>query len=107
MKKQEPALGALETADLRDAWKHEAHDFTPWLANLDRLGSELGVELEKEDTEVHVGPYRADIVARTRMDDSRVVIENQLDEANLQHLGQVLAYLAGLAGCGRTAFLQP
>ena len=97
MKKQEPALGALETADLRDAWKHEAHDFTPWLAeNLDRLASELGVELETVDTEAHVGPYRADIVARTRMDDSRVVIENQLEEANLQHLGQVLAYLAGL-----------
>lgn len=97
MTKQEPALGVLETADLRDAWKHEAHDFTPWLAeNLDRLGSELGVALEKEDTEVHVGPYRADIVARTRMDDSRVVIENQLEHANLQHLGQVLAYLAGL-----------
>ena len=97
MTTQETALGALETADLRDAWKHEAHDFTPWLAeNLDRLAGELGVELEKEDTEVHVGPYRADIVARTRVDDSRVVIENQLEEANLQHLGQVLAYLAGL-----------
>lgn len=93
----EAALGSLETADLRDAWKHETQDFTPWLSeNLDRLASELGVELEKEDTEMHVGPYRADIVARTRMDDSRVVIENQLEEANLQHLGQVLAYLAGL-----------
>ena len=70
MTKREQALGALETADLRDAWEHEAHDFTPWLAeNLDRLGSELGVELEKEDTEMHVGPYRADIVARTRMDE--------------------------------------
>ena len=97
MTTQETALGTLETADLRDAWKHEAQDFTPWLAeNLDRLAGELGVELEKEDTEVHVGPYRADIVARTRVDDSRVVIENQLEEANLQHLGQVLAYLAGL-----------
>lgn len=91
------ALGSLETADLREAWNHEAHDFTPWLAeNLDRLGSELGVELEKEATEMHVGPYRADIVARTRTDDSRVLIENQLEEANMQHLGQLLAYLAGL-----------
>ena len=97
MAKQDTTLGTLETADLREAWKHEAHDFTPWLAeNLDRLGSEIGIELEKEDTEVYVGPYRADIVARTRVDDSRVVIENQLEEANLQHLGQVLAYLAGL-----------
>ena len=51
------ALGSLETADLREAWNHEAHDFTPWLAeNLDRLGSELGIELENEATEMHVGP---------------------------------------------------
>ena len=40
------------------------------------------IELEKEDTEVQVGPYRADIVARAPIDDSRVVIENQLEEAN-------------------------
>lgn len=97
MATQDAALGVLETADLRDAWEHEAQDFTPWLAeNLNRLASELGFELETEDTEVHVGPYRADILARTRMDDSRVVIENQLEKANLQHLGQMLAYLAGL-----------
>ena len=97
MATQKIELGALETVDLRDAWKHEAQDFTPWLAeNLDRLGIVLGVELEKEDTEVQVGPYRADIVARVPMVESRVVIENQLEEANLQHLGQVLAYLAGL-----------
>ena len=97
MATQKTVLGALETANLRDAWKHEAQDFTPWLAeNLDRLTNVLGIELEKEDTEVQVGPYRADIVARAPTDDSRVVIENQLEEANLQHLGQVLAYLAGL-----------
>lgn len=97
MNAREAALGFLETAELRDAWEHEARDFTPWLAeNLDHLGRELGVELEKEATEMHVGPYRADVVARTRMDDSRVVIENQLEESNMQHLGQVLAYLAGL-----------
>ena len=97
MTAQETALGALEAVDLRDAWKDEARDFTPWLAkNLDRLASELGVELEQEQIEVPVGRYRADILARTRTDDSRVVIENQLEEANLQHLGQVLTYLAGL-----------
>lgn len=91
-------LGKLERANVRKAWPHEAHHFTPWLAqNLDRLSTELGIDdLELEDTEVNVGPYRADIVARIPQDGSSVLIENQLERANLQHLGQVLAYLAGL-----------
>ena len=90
-------LGTLEPADLREAWKHEAHDFTPWLAeHLNHLGDAIGIEPEHESSEQRVGPYRADIVARDPTDDSRVLIENQLEDANLQHLGQVLAYLAGL-----------
>ena len=92
-----PKLGTLERVDVRQAWSHEAHNFTPWLAdNLDRLSNQLGIELELEGTEVYVGPYRADIVARVPQSDDLVLIENQLEDANLQHLGQVLAYLAGL-----------
>ena len=96
-------LGKLESVDVRRAWSHEAHDFTPWLSqNLDRLSSVLGVGLELVDTELHVGAYRADIVARVVSDDdlgqinNMVVIENQLAGADLQHLGQILAYLSGL-----------
>ena len=91
------SLEPLRHVDVRDAWAHEAHDFTPWLSeNLSVLSVELGISLELEGTEVQVGPYRADILARVPYDDSRVLIENQLENANLQHLGQVLAYLAGL-----------
>ncbi len=91
-------LGRLERADVREAWRNEAHNFTPWLSkNLDRLSAELGIDdLELEGTEVNVGPYRADIFARIPQDGSGVLIENQLERANLQHLGQLLAYLAGL-----------
>ena len=90
-------LGTLERVDVRKAWAHEAYNFTPWLAqSLSRLSDELGVELEVEDTEVYIGPYRADIVARVPQTDELVLIENQLEWANLQHLGQVLSYLAGL-----------
>ena len=92
-----PELGALEPVEVRDVWRNEAHDFTPWLAeNLDKLAAVLEVGLDLEGTEMQVGPYRADIVARIPQDDTVVLIENQLEEANLQHLGQVLAYLAGL-----------
>jgi len=92
-------LGKLTRVEVRQAWPHEAHDFTPWLAaHLDELAAQLGVELELDETktEMAVGPYRADIVARNRRDQSVVLIENQLETANLQHLGQILAYMAGL-----------
>ena len=90
-------LGELETADLRKAWPHEAQDFTPWLAkNLDRLSDVIGIDLDLEGYEVQVGPYRADIVANRPADGTRVLIENQLEDADSPHLGQILAYLAGL-----------
>lgn len=90
-------LGTLERVEVRKAWSHEANDFTPWLAeNLDQLSTELGIELDLEGQEVDVGSYRADLVARIPQTDDRVLIENQLEWADLQHLGQILAYLAGL-----------
>lgn len=90
-------LGTLEPVDVRKAFRDEAKDFTPWLAeNLNRLSSVLGIKLELEGKEVYVGSIRADIVARVLHSDERVLIENQLENANLQHLGQILAYLAGL-----------
>ena len=90
-------LGELRDIPLRDVWTHEALNFTPWLAeNLGTLSATLGVELELEGTEVEVNKYRADIVCRVPADGTKVLIENQLENADLQHLGQVLAYLAGL-----------
>lgn len=42
-----PLLGTIEKVDPRVLWQHEAHHFTPWLAeNLDKLGDAIGIELE-------------------------------------------------------------
>ena len=41
------ALSKLERVPLREAWKHEANEFTPWLAetdNLERAGGRIGFE---------------------------------------------------------------
>ena len=90
-------LRNLEWLSPRKAWDHEALDFTPWLAeNLHLLTPEIGVDLEFESTEVTVNGLRADIVTRDPGENSRVLIENQLERADLHHLGQALAYLAGL-----------
>lgn len=92
-------LSRLSRVEVREVWEHEAEDFTPWLAkreNLQFLGETLGMKLKLEGTEVGVGDYAADIVAFDAADNSRVVIENQLERTDHSHLGQTLTYTAGL-----------
>lgn len=91
------SFGRLTDLALNKAWKHEARDFTPWLAdNIERLSEEIGIPLELIDTEVAVESFSADILARNTSDESLVVIENQLDQTDHKHLGQIMTYLAGL-----------
>jgi hypothetical protein len=92
-------LGTLESVDLRQIWPDEARDFTPWLAqqeNLQLLSDALSLELEFEGMEIAVGPYKVDIVAKEIQTESRVVIENQLERTDHDHLGKVICYAAGL-----------
>lgn len=90
-------FGRLIDLPLRDAWKHEALQFTPWLAqNIDHLSEVIGIPLELDGTEVAVDTFSADILARNPMDDSVVLIENQLEQTDHTHLGQIMTYLAGL-----------
>ena len=90
-------LGRLERVDIRTVWPHEAHDFTPWLAeNLGRLSEVIGIPLEQEGVEVPVDQFSADIMARNPSDGSMVLVENQLESTDHMHLGQILTYLAGL-----------
>lgn len=91
-------LSKLERVSLREAWKHEAGEFTPWLAeteNLNALADALGVsELVLVSTEHWVGDFKLDILCTDG--DEQVIIENQLDETDHKHLGQILAYAAGV-----------
>ena len=93
-------LGRLEKiTDLREIWKTEAQDFTPWLAkeeNLSLLGETINLELELEAVEKDVGPFRADILCRDTSDNSLVLVENQVERTDHTHLGQLLTYAAGL-----------
>ncbi len=91
------AFDRLRDVSLREAWAHEAHAFTPWLAqNIDHISQAIGVPLELTGTEVAVGPFSADILACNPQDDSVVLIENQLEPTDHTHLGQIMTYLAGL-----------
>ncbi|HEY3798526.1 MAG TPA: hypothetical protein VGL58_09235 [Caulobacteraceae bacterium] len=93
-----PTFATLEDVNPREAWVHEAQNFTPWLAeNLNRLGEAIGIPLEHVRSEAAVETFAADILARNPQDDTLVLIENQLEASDHGHLGQIMTYLAGLS----------
>lgn len=92
-------LGRLEKIELREVWRHEALDFTRWLAkkeNIALLSKEVGIDIEVIQTEMSVGRYNVDIYARDTESNKKIVIENQLENTNHDHLGKMLVYAAGL-----------
>lgn len=90
-------LGKIKNVNPRKIWKNEAYDFTPWLAeNLEQIGEAIGLELEFESKEVSVGPFSADILAKDAGTDKFVVIENQLEKTNHDHLGKCITYASVL-----------
>ncbi len=94
-----PTIAALQWADIRSVLPHEAHDFTPWLAeNLDLLADVLGLEdLDLEATESSIDEFRLDVLATGTDgagDQLAVVIENQYGRTDHDHLGKLITYAA-------------
>jgi hypothetical protein len=88
-------FGRVAQVPLRELWKNEAQDFTPWLeANPDQLGALLGMELEFV-REQSVGLFSLDLLGRDKNSDQLVIVENQLDKSDHSHLGQLLTYAGG------------
>ena len=91
-----PKLGRARRHRVREAFKHEAQYFTPWLAeNLDLLGDEIGIPLTLVGTEITIGSFSLDIQA-CDPDGRTVAIENQFEKSDHDHLGKSLVYAAGL-----------
>ena len=94
-----PDLGDLKLVDIREIWIREDECFTPWLfkeENLTRLANVLNLNLKPVEKEAEVGQFFADIVCCNKTDNSLVVIENQLEKSDHDHLGKTLTYATGL-----------
>jgi len=92
-------LGKLKQIDLRQIWRHEALDFTQWLAlpeNLDLLSEEIEIEIIPIDTEYNVGRFSVDIFAEEGGIGRKIIIENQLEKTDHDHLGKLITYASGL-----------
>jgi hypothetical protein len=89
-------IGRLQRVPLREVWNNEAQDFTPWLQeNLEVLNESLDIHLSNAEREQTAGTFSVDLVAE---DDTGnpVIIENQLEKSDHEHLGKLITYLTAL-----------
>lgn len=92
-------LGQLKRVPLRDVWVHEAHTFTKWLAedtNLGLLSDELELDIALIQTEASVGKFNVDILAEQSTSGKKIIIENQLEVTDHDHLGKIITYASGV-----------
>ena len=92
-------LGKIKELDIRKVWAHEQYDFSKWLAaeeNISELGNTLNLSLTDIETEKFVGSYRCDIICKDELTGKSVLIENQLEQTNHDHLGKIITYASGL-----------
>lgn len=81
---------------LREAFRHEALDFTKWLQdNLDVLNDVTDLSLSNAEREKSAGDFSVDLVAEDEAG-NKVIIENQLERSDHDHLGKVVTYLVAM-----------
>jgi hypothetical protein len=98
-----PEIRFLEPRNIRDVWKREDQNFTPWLSEIEpmsRLFEACGLSLGTEPTiqrEVKIpGVNRSlDLLVEIETGE-KIAIENQYAESDHDHLTRALAYAVGL-----------
>lgn len=90
-------LGKIKRVDLRNIWKKEDKEFTPWLKeNIDLLSEKLGIEIIDTQTEEKIGNFKLDIIGKDANTNKFVAVENQLESTDHNHFGQLITYSAGV-----------
>lgn len=92
-------LGKIKkVTDLRSVWAHEEYDFSQWLAeeeNLALLSDSIGIDIMLEELESAVGGFSVDLYASEEGTGRKIIIENQLEDTNHDHLGKIITYASG------------
>jgi hypothetical protein len=89
-------IGKIQRVPLREVWRHEALEFTRWLQdNIDVLNDVLDLPLSNAEREHSAGDFNVDLVAEDEAGNP-VIIENQLEKSNHDHLGKLLTYLVAI-----------
>lgn len=92
-------LGKIKRiTDIRSVWHYEEKDFSKWLAqdeNLKQLSDAIGIDIVLEERESSVGNFSVDLYALEEGTERRIIIENQLEDTNHDHLGKLITYASG------------
>ena len=97
-------IGKIRKVPLREIWRREDSDFSAWLEeNIDYLNDIFEFDISVESREEAVGPFRVDLWGEDNFG-QRVIIENQLERTDHDHLGKVITYLTNL-GANRAVWI--
>ena len=91
-------IDRLYRVPLREVWKNEAYDFTQWLeTNSDILSEAIDLNLVNVEREKKTeSTFSVDLVAEDEETGGTVVIENQLEKSDHDHLGKLITYLTAM-----------
>ena len=86
-------ISKAEEVPLRELWKTEDKHFTPWLEeNIDVLNEQAGFHITINEREDQQGDLFVDLVGED--ENGLLVIENQLEKTDHDHLGKTITYLS-------------
>jgi len=96
MEMERLGLGRLERLDLRSFWGEQLPDLTPWFVqNVDLLGQTLGIDITPMQRELQVDHGSFNVLGTDALG-RPIVIENRLEEADHNQLGQLIMHASTL-----------
>lgn len=90
-------LGKKKRVGLKTVFKSEPGHFTPWLEeHIDELAESIHVDIIDVKRESGVGSFNCDLIGTEANSKDKIIIENQFDQTDHKHLGQIIAYASGV-----------